>query len=284
MSAHTLDGYGRDLRQFLTFMAGHRGCRLDHAVLEALAAADFRAWLADLRGHGLGPASIARALSALRGFFRFAERNGRFANAALATVRTAKLPRGLPKPMSIADAARVREDVATLSDEAWVQARDVAVLTLLYGAGLRISEALGLDGDVLPLGDSLILRGKGGKERMVPVLALARQAVDDYALLCPHAIRPGLPLFYGVRGRRLSPRVVQQRMQMLRGALGLPQSATPHALRHSFASHLLGAGGDLRTIQELLGHASLSTTQRYTEVDTERLMAVYRAAHPRAKG
>ena len=281
-SAHTLTGYERDLNGFLEFIARHLGQAPDLDDLGALKTTDFRAYLARRHGDGLSPASLARALSAVRGFFRFCERRGLFANAAVHGLRTPKQPHGVPKPLTVNEAVAAVEDVAMLSDEPWVQARDVAVLTLLYGCGLRIAEALELNRDQAPLDDSLMVRGKGGKDRLVPVLPVVAQAVRDYLDLCPYELPGQGPLFLGVRGKRLNQRIVRGQMQKLRMALGLPSTATPHALRHSFATHLLAGGGDLRTIQELLGHASLSTTQRYTEVDAAHLLDVYRKAHPQA--
>lgn len=282
-SEHTLAGYDRDLSGFLDFMAGHLGQAPDFSSLAALRTLDFRSYLALRRNDGLGPASLARALSAIRGFFRFCERQGLFANAAVHGLRTPKQPHGVPKPLAVNEAVRSVEDVAILSDEPWVQARDVAVLTLLYGCGLRVAEALDLNRDQAPLGQALMVKGKGGKERLVPVLPVVAQSVREYLALCPYELPGGGPLFLGVRGKRLNQRIVRAQMQKLRAALGLPASATPHALRHSFATHLLSGGGDLRTIQELLGHASLSTTQRYTEVDADHLLEVYRKAHPQAR-
>ena len=224
----------------------------------------------------------------MRGFFRFLERRGYLANPAIAAVRTPKLPRTVPRPLAEGDALEVVAEAGSGAGEAaeagWVARRDIAVFTLLYGCGLRISEALALNHRTAPLDETLTVLGKGGKERRLPVLRAVRRAVDDYLAACPFDTGPDGPLFFGVQGRRLGAREVQRRMQTLRGRLGLPDSATPHALRHSFATHLLAGGGDLRAIQELLGHASLSTTQRYTGVDASRLRAVYDAAHPRARG
>jgi integrase/recombinase XerC len=253
---------------------------------------DFRSFLAHRRNHGLSNTSVARALSVLRSFFRHLERTGLVTNAAIRSVRSPKLPHSVPKPLGVEAAAAAREQIAFLHEEQWVNARDYAVLTLLYGCGLRISEALGLNhkdigdlnhADVGSGAASLIIRGKGNKERMVPVLPVVRNAIDAYTALCPFANGREDPLFVGVRGKRLNAGIIQKSMREVRRALGLPESATPHALRHSFATHLLSAGGDLRTIQELLGHASLSTTQRYTEVETGHLLKVYRDAHPRAR-
>jgi len=283
LAARTVEAYTRDLEAFLDFLTAHRGAAPDLAMLAALKPADFRSYLARRRHDGLTGASLARALSSIRSFFRFCDRRGLVANAAIDVIHTPKRPAAIPKPLSIVEAAETVEQAGSMSEQPWLQARDTAVLLLLYGCGLRISEALGLDRDEAPLGDSLRVTGKGGKERLVPVLPVVREAVDRYLELCPLPLAMDGPLFVGARGRRLNPRLIQQRMQQLRGALGLPADATPHALRHSFATHLLGSGGDLRTIQELLGHASLSTTQRYTAVNSEKLLTSYRRAHPRAK-
>ena len=284
LAENTVEAYTRDLAGFLGFLSEHLGDRLDLPALEALAARDFRAWLARRHGAGFSATSTGRALSAVRGFFAFLERDGHLVNGAIRTIRTPKRPHAVPKPLTEGEALATLGAAAFDGAEAWINARDAAVLTLLYGCGLRISEALGLARGEAPLGPTLHIRGKGGKERLVPVLAAARRAVDDYLDLCPHRVGTQGPLFLGARGGRLNPRIVQGLMQRLRGDLGLPATATPHAFRHSFATHLLGAGGDLRTIQELLGHASLSTTQRYTDVDARQLLDVYRRAHPRARG
>lgn len=282
-SPHTLAAYGRDLAQFLDFLVEHLGELPSLATFDRLRAADYRAWLAH-RAARLERTSLARGLSVIRGFVRFLERRDLAASPALAALRAPKLPRGVPKPLSVADAGEAITAPAGLVASAWQAYRDVAVLTLLYGCGLRISEALGMTRGAAPLGAEITVSGKGGKERLVPVLPAVRSAIADYLAACPLPLAPDGPLFVGARGGPLHPRLVQRRMQELRGALGLPETATPHALRHSFATHLLAGGGDLRAIQELLGHASLSTTQRYTAVDTERLFAVYETAHPRARG
>jgi len=282
-AAHTVAAYRRDLSSFLQFLTGHLGGPLAPADLATLTAADIRAWLAARTAAGLRRTSTARALSAVRSFLRFLDRAG-IHNAAIGAVRTPRLPRSLPKPLTVEDAARALSTPADASAEDWIARRDMAVLALLYGCGLRIDEALSLDRRQAPLGEVLRIVGKGGKERLVPVLPVVRGAVDDYLAACPRDPGPDGPLFVGIRGGRLGARTVQKLMAGLRGRLDLPETATPHALRHSFATHLLAAGGDLRTIQELLGHASLSTTQRYTAVDAARLIEVYEAAHPRAKG
>jgi integrase/recombinase XerC len=283
-SPHTLDAYGRDMAAFLAFVAGHLGFPPGLRDLETFSAADFRGWLARRSADGLSRASTARAMSTVRGFFRFMNRRGGLHNPALAVVRTPRLAKSVPKALDVADALETVEAVADFSDEPWIARRDVAVLTLLYGCGLRIGEALSLNRGQAPAGDTLIVTGKGNKQRLVPVLPVVKEAIDAYLAACPYGLEPEDPLFVGARGKRLTARVVQLRMRDVRLMLGLPETATPHALRHSFATHLLAGGGDLRTIQELLGHASLSTTQRYTDVDSTRLMAVYAATHPRAKG
>ena len=287
MSEETVEAYGRDLRQFLGFQARHGGAPLDLAGFAGLAPADLRAFLASRRAEGVESRSLARNLAGLRSFARHLEREGLGRAAVFATVRSPKLARRLPKPVP-APAAIAMTDPATRDGEErlpWVLARDAAVLALLYGAGLRIGEALGLTRAEAPMGeqDGLTVTGKGRKTRMVPVIAPVRRAIEAYLALCPHPLPGAGPLFLGVRGGPLSPRIIQLTVERLRGALGLPDSATPHALRHAFATHLLGAGGDLRSIQELLGHASLSTTQLYTAVDSARLVEAYRAAHPRAR-
>jgi integrase/recombinase XerC len=281
-SPHTVAAYGRDLALFLDFLTEHLGGPPSLAALAGLSPADFRAFLARRAAIPLARTSLARELSVLREFFRFLQRRGLVANGALTALRAPRLPPAVPKPLSIEDALGAVATVDALSQDAWQGKRDVAVLTLLYGCGLRISEALGLTRGEAPLGETLVVRGKGGKERLVPVLPAVRMAVADYLAACPWPLPHDGPLFVGARGGPLNPRQVQRRVAALRFRLGLPATATPHALRHSFATHLLGAGGDLRAIQELLGHESLSTTQRYTAVDTERLFAVYDAAHPRA--
>jgi integrase/recombinase XerC len=285
MSAKTLDAYQRDVRQFLQFLTGHLGGKPRLAELAALAPRDVRAFMAARRGEGIGGRSLMRALAGVRSFARFLERNGKGKVAALAAVRAPKLPRTLPKPLAVAAARRIADADLRAGEERppWVLARDSAVLALLYGSGLRISEALGLKRHDAPgQGDAITVTGKGNKQRMVPVLRPVADLVADYIALCPYDLPADGPLFRGARGGPLSPRIVQLAMERLRGALGLPDSATPHALRHSFATHLLARGGDLRAIQELLGHASLSTTQIYTAVDTDRLLEVYRSAHPRS--
>jgi len=281
-SRHTVDAYSRDLGAFLAFLAIHLGGSPRLADLEGLAATDFRAWMARRASDGLSRSSTARAMSVLRGFFRWLEREGHGANHAIRAMRSPRRPQGIPKPLTVDDTALLLDSIDLLPGEPWETQRDVALFTLLYGCGLRISEALDLNRGEAPVGTSLTVTGKGNKQRMLPVLPVVRDAVQAYLNVCPWQPGGSGPLFLGVRGKRLNPGVAQKRLRELRLLLGLPDSVTPHALRHSFATHLLGGGGDLRTIQELLGHASLSTTQRYTAVDSDSLMAAYRAAHPRA--
>lgn len=280
LAANTLEAYGRDVDQFLSFLAGHAGGPVTLATLKELRGADIRAFMAQRRGESLGSRSLARVLSALKSFFRFLEREGIVATEALNVIRTPKLPRSLPKALTVLEARQTIGTVGDMEERPWVAARDMAVLSLCYGAGLRISEALALTAGDLEA-QTLRVTGKGGKVRLVPLIDAVRKAIALYVELSPFKSWPEEPLFRGVKGGVLSPRLIQLRVVQLRSALGLPPSATPHALRHSFATHLLGRGGDLRAIQELLGHASLSTTQIYTAVDTERLLDSYRKAHPR---
>ncbi|MDH3699735.1 MAG: tyrosine recombinase XerC [Alphaproteobacteria bacterium] len=282
-SAHTIAAYSRDLSAFLQFLTEHFGTPATLAVLLTLRPADFRAWLARHAAGGRARSSTARALSVVRGFFAWLERDGHGENHAIHAVRTPKVPHSVPKALSLGEARDTLESIGDLSDVEWIVQRDTAMLTLLYGCGLRIAEALSLTRREVPTGDSLTVTGKGGKQRMVPVLPVVREAIAAYLDACPWPIAADDPLFLGARGGPLRARIVQRQMQRLRGLLGLPETATPHALRHSFATHLLAMGGDLRAIQELLGHASLSTTQRYTEVDSGRLLEEYRATHPRAR-
>jgi integrase/recombinase XerC len=282
-SPRTVEAYATDLRGFLDFVTVHHGESLGRSALARLTIGDMRAWMAHERGRGLSSRSLARSLSAVKTFTRWlAERDG-FDPTAILSARSPRFKRKLPRPLA-PDAARAMiEAVERQAPLPWVAARDQAVLTLLWGCGLRISEALGLTGAAHPLPDALRITGKGGRERVVPVLPAAREAVAAYVAICPWPLQRTAPLFRGTRGGQLSPRLVQEAMARARAGLGLPATATPHALRHSFATHLLAAGGDLRAIQELLGHASLSTTQVYTAVDGARLLDVYAAAHPRAR-
>ncbi len=280
-SPHTLTAYRNDLLAFLGFLGGYHGSPALPARLGALTQTEMRAFAAAERKRGYSARSLARRLSAVRSFLRWlADREGFDASVALSS-RGPRYRRSLPRPIAPGQARALLDAAAAGHETAWIAARDVAVLTLLYGCGLRISEALGLCGRDWPMAESLLIRGKGGRERVVPLLPVARQAVADYLRLCPHPLLPEGPLFFGARGGRLGQQAVSAAMIRLRAQLGLPPSATPHALRHSFATHLLAAGGDLRTIQQLLGHASLGTTQIYTGVDEAHLLAVHRAAHPR---
>lgn len=282
---NTLEAYERDARQFLSFLSANKPTSL--ARLNALTPGDFRAFLASRRDDGTGSRSLARTLSALRSLFRYLERIGSLQNRSVLAVALPKLPPRLPKPLTETKAKDVVDEAALdgeLSDHPWTGSRNQAVLLLLYGSGLRVSEALGLNRKDAPLGprDVLRIKGKGGRERLAPVLPAAQSAVSTYLEKCPHRLEPQGPLFVGVKGGRLNPRIVQLLIARLRNNLGLPATATPHALRHSFATHLLSRGADLRVIQELLGHASLSTTQGYTAVDRDRLFQAYSKAHPRA--
>ncbi|AUH32802.1 tyrosine recombinase XerC [Paracoccus tegillarcae] len=280
-SPHTIKAYRDDLLAFLGFLGGYHGCPALPGTLAELKQSDMRAFAAAERARDLSPRSLARRQSAVRSFLRWmADREGFDASLALST-RSPKYQRSLPRPLAPDQARQMLDMAGDGHDTPWIAARDLAVLTLLYGCGLRISEALGLDGRAWPFREALTVRGKGGRERQVPVLPVTHQAVAEYLRLAPYPLTPDQPLFRGARGGRLSPGIVATTMRQARQALGLPPTATPHALRHSFATHLLSAGGDLRTIQELLGHASLSTTQVYTGVDDAHLLSVYRAAHPR---
>jgi integrase/recombinase XerC len=287
LSPKTVEAYERDVRQFLVFLCGHLGSRVTLSALSGLQPLDIRAFMAARRAEGVSSRSLMRMLAGARSFARFLERNGKGKVGALSAVRTPKLAKTLPKPLAIAAAKRIADTDLRAGEERepWILARDAAVLALLYGSGLRVSEALALKRRDMPAPggeDAVTVTGKGNKSRMVPVLAQVTRLAAEYIALCPYELPAEGSLFVGARGGPLSPRIVQLAMARLRGALGLPDTATPHALRHSFATHLLARGGDLRAIQELLGHASLSTTQMYTAVDTDRLMEVYRNAHPRA--
>ncbi|SFB06060.1 integrase/recombinase XerC [Poseidonocella pacifica] len=278
----TITAYRHDVARYLGFISQHRGGPQGLAALGDVNLSEIRAWMAHERADGIGARSLARRLSAVKSFYRWlSEREGFDATAILST-RAPRFKAKLPRPLSVDAASEMIERVEVQSETPWIGARDTAVVTLLYGCGLRISEALSLNGAAAPLGDTLRIRGKGGKERIVPVIAPAREAVATYQKLCPFDLTADAPLFRGKRGGALNPRLIQKVMEAARLQLGLPATATPHAMRHSFATHLLSAGGDLRAIQELLGHSSLSTTQTYTAVDTARLMEVYTQAHPKA--
>lgn len=281
-SPRTVRAYGDDVERYLDFLAVHRGETPTATTLSSLSAADVRAHLASRRAEGLSARSLARTLASIRAFHRFLERRKQVKNAAVMSVAAPKAPKTLPRPLRPEEAVLTLEEAGAtdrgLTGAPWERARDEAVLTLLYGAGLRISEALGLTGSDAAAAQGLRIRGKGGKERVVPVLPAIRTAIARYRDLCPFPIEPAGPLFLSKTGKPLGPRPIQRVMETLRIQLGLGPRATPHALRHSFATHLLQNGGDLRAIQDLLGHASLSTTQRYTAVDEAKLLAAYDAA------
>jgi integrase/recombinase XerC len=284
VSPETVEAYDRDVGQFLRFLTGHLGGPPTIAALSEMRPADLRAFLARRRSDGIGARSLGRTLAGVRSLIRFLERRDGVNAAPYRAVRAPKAGRGLPHPVAASAALRLVDPAESLAEEDWIARRDAAVFTLLYGCGLRISEALGILRRDAPVGGTRTLRitGKGGKTRLVPLLPAVGEAVDGYVAACPFVLPPDEPLFRGAKGGPLSPRLIQLAMERLRGALGLADTATPHALRHAFATHLLGAGGDLRTIQELLGHASLSTTQIYTEVDAARLLDVWAKTHPRA--
>ena len=283
LSEHTLDAYERDTRQFLTFLTGHLGSPATLKDIHALRPADFRAFLAARRKEGSGARSLGRNLAGLRSLLRYLEKKGLVNAAGAGAIRSPKQPKSLPKPLSDRQAITVVSNEAQLHEEPWIAARDAAVFALLYGCGLRISEALNLTPSDFNRGAATLrITGKGNKTRLVPLLTVVFEAVEKYRSLCPYHLEGEQPLFRGARGGKLQAAIIQRTMQKMRSAFGLPETATPHALRHSFATHLLAGGGDLRTIQELLGHASLSTTQVYTGVDSSRLLEVYDRAHPRA--
>ena len=283
MSPKTLDAYERDLRQFLQFMTGYLGHPPDLADLADLRPADLRGFLAERRRGGAGARTLGRGLAGIRSFIRHLEKHGLASSAGLAATRAPKQPKTLPKPIPASKALQLADPQEQMRDEPWIAARDTAVISLLYGCGLRISEALSLTAEDLNGGNSLVITGKGGKTRLVPLLPVVRDAITEYRRLCPYSPADEEPVFCGAKGGPLRPEIIQRQIRKLRSALGLPDTATPHALRHSFATHLLANGGDLRTIQELLGHASLSTTQIYTGVDIDRLMDIYDKAHPSAR-
>jgi integrase/recombinase XerC len=280
-SAHTVRAYAATAHRLIDFLGRYRGERIDAAVLIDVGAADLRGFLADRRAGGLGPSSAARELSGVRAFLRYAaEQHG--TPVQLPRTRAPKRPRTLPRPAAPEDAVNLAENAAEAASEPWIGARDLAILLLLYGAGLRVAEAMSLSAHVLPIGSTLRVIGKRSKERVVPIVPAVREAIEEYARQCPYPLRGNVPLFVGARGGPLNPDLVRRAVAAARRRLGLPDTLTPHALRHSFATHLLARGADLRALQELLGHASLSSTQIYTAVDAARLLDVYRHAHPRA--
>jgi len=281
-SRHTSISYLHDLEEFFTFLRGHLEKEIGIAELAGLELRDFRSWLAARANRQFAATSTARALSSVRQFYRYLQKQGVLENAAIAHLRTPKLKQPLPKALSPEQSIAASDTIHELSDEPWIAKRDTALLMLIYGCGLRISEALGLTWKDTA-DTALTITGKGNKQRIVPLLPNVRQALEEYRSHCPYLTNLQSPLFYGARGKALRPEIFQKQLRRLQGLLGLPDTATPHALRHSFATHLLSGGADLRAIQELLGHASLSTTQRYTKVDTARLMEAYAGAHPKAK-
>lgn len=280
-SAHTVRAYAATAHRLIDFLGRYRGETIDAGGLTSVQAADLRAFLADRRAGGLGAASAARELSGVRAFLKYAaEQQG--LPAQLPRTRAPKRPRTLPRPAAPDEAISLAETAADAASEPWIGARDLAILLLLYGAGLRVAEAMSLTANLLPIGSTLRVTGKRSKTRVVPVVPAVREAIEDYARQCPYPLRSEVPLFVGARGGPLNPDLVRRAVAAARRRLGLPDTLTPHALRHSFATHLLAGGADLRSLQELLGHASLSSTQIYTAVDAARLLDVYRHAHPRA--
>jgi len=280
-SEHTIISYANDLNHFCQFLSEHLGGRVRMKHLEKVETKDIRAWLAS-RHHDYEASSTARALSTVKSFYRYLEKQRKFSNSAVFHTRGPKLKKALPKALAVDQAQQALETIGTQHEDDWVNKRDLALLVLIYACGLRISEALSLTYHDIPAGDSLSVTGKGNKQRIVPVLPIVKEAIAEYVSACPYPFTAKAPLFLGKRGKALDPAIFQLQLRKLRAALNLPESTTPHAFRHSFATHLLSAGGDLRSIQELLGHASLSTTQRYTHVDKTRLMNAYKNAHPRA--
>jgi len=281
-SEYTLISYKIDLANFLNFLNEHLGAKIGFSELQNLETQDIRAWLSGRVAADYETSSNARALSTVKNFFRYLEKQGKIKNAAVLSVRGAKIKKSLPRALNETQAADALAELPHLHTEAWINARDLALLTLIYACGLRVGEALYITYGEIPTSDSLLITGKGNKQRKVPVLPIVRSAIAQYISLCPHSFSKDTPLFLGLRGSALDAAVFQRQLRVLRNSLNLPDSTTPHAFRHSFATHLLSAGADLRSIQELLGHASLSTTQRYTHVDKNRLMAAYKNSHPRA--
>tara|TARA_B100000686_G_C16744689_1_gene948718 strand:+ start:578 stop:1534 length:957 start_codon:yes stop_codon:yes gene_type:complete len=282
ISKNTFDSYRRDIYNFINFINEYKGEIPSLSILNTLSPTDFRAWVSSRITDGLSRSSVARAVSSLRNLFRFLDFHGHITNQSLAVIKTPSPSKPIPKPLTEIEALELLRHATDFSSNPWVKARDTAILTMLYGSGLRISEALNLNQGDFSGNQVIKIVGKGQKERVVPVLSIVNQRIETYRNLCPFPREKNKPLFYGLRGGRLNPRIVQRTVRAIRTKIGLPQTATPHSLRHSFATHLLASGGDLRTIQELLGHSSLSTTQMYTEVDSNRLMEVHNRSHPRA--
>ncbi len=282
-AAHTLEAYERDLEGFLSFLSSYKGRQVPLGLLGDLSLTDFRAWLAHLASENVSAASRARALAGARSFFRWLDRTGRLRNAAIDLLRAPKTPKRLPRPVSEENAKEIVAEAKDISEEDWIGLRDQALFTLLYGAGLRLGEALSLRWKDLAQGERLTVTGKGSKQRSVPLLPIVRESLEKYRRAAPAAGGAGDPVFIGARGGKLNPAVAERQLRQVRRLLGLPDNVTPHALRHSFATHLLASGADLRSLQELLGHSSLSTTQLYTRIESSQLAETYRAAHPRAK-
>lgn len=281
-SNYTIISYQNDLANFCKFMSNHLGEAVGLQQLQSLEAKDIRAWLAHRVEHKYETTSNARSLSTIKSFFRWLEKNNYAKNSAIFHIRGTKIKKSLPKAIAENQALEALENISFQNKDAWIEARDVALLTLIYGCGLRIGEALSISYGDIPTGDSLVITGKGNKQRQVPVLPIVRTAIEAYIKSCPFSFEASSPLFIGLRGKKLDPAIFQKTIRNVRVNLNLPETTTPHAFRHSFATHLLASGGDLRSIQELLGHASLSTTQRYTFVDKNRLLSAYKSAHPRA--
>lgn len=283
MADNTVEAYERDLRQFLTFMTAYVGGPAGLKDISNLKPSDLRGFLAERRRNGAGARTLGRGLAGIRSFIRFLEKKGLASSAGVAAIRAPKQPKTLPKPINVSKALQLTNTATQMREEPWIAARDVAVISLLYGCGLRIGEALSITPALIEeSGNTITITGKGNKARLIPLLPVVRAAINEYIKLCPYYLEAQESLFRGAKGGQLRAEIIQRQMRKLRGVLGLADTATPHALRHSFATHLLGNGGDLRTIQELLGHASLSTTQIYTSVDTDRLFEIYQKAHPRA--
>ena len=280
-SAHTVTAYRQDMQHFIATLSEQEGGEISFATARDLPLSGLRSWLAQRQRQSFTAASTARAIASVRNFYRFCLREQLLEQAAIFSLRTPKLPKLAPRPVERDASRKAADAIGSLQEEDWVALRDEALLTLLYGCGLRISEALSLNGKDFAPADYLVVTGKGNKQRMVPLLPIVRQRIQAYRDACPYPQSTTAPVFYGTKGKRLQPAIFQRQLQKLRSALGLPDSATPHAFRHSFASHLLSEGADLRSIQELLGHANLSTTQRYTDVNKSRLMQAYQHAHPR---
>ncbi|UNE54121.1 tyrosine recombinase XerC [Bartonella machadoae] len=284
MATKTAQAYERDTRQFLFFLCQHLGYEPTFEDLANLRVIDLRAYLAYRRTHDVSARSLSRGMAGLRSFFRYLSREGIVNVPAAKLIRTPKQPKSLPKPLAIKSALHLVKQENQQENEPWITARNAAVLMLLYGCGMRISEALALTPEQFsdPEKTSLFVTGKGQKTRLVPLIKIVHEAVNSYLKCCPYPLASNQPMFRGARGGPLQPAIIQRAVRNLRASLGLPETATPHTLRHSFATHLLSRGGDLRTIQELLGHSSLSTTQVYTQVDTDRLLEIYQKAHPRS--